>query len=178
MTFRKPQLQSNPNKQRGVSLLVAIVILVILTLIGVSSMDTAVMELRMAGSLQQQGLARNRADEVLYVGEQNIKTITETAGMFDFTADDGYYEEDDSINVYALDWDDSGLKSIDGPVANSAYVVEYMGPQDVVGESISEGGEVVVTGGQVYSFRFTSRSMASKNAVRLVQSVYVTADAP
>ncbi len=178
MTFRKPQLRSNPSKQRGVSLLVAIVILMILTLIGVSSMNNAVMELKMAGSVQQQGVALSRADEVLYIGEENIQTITETAGMFDFTADDGYYEEDDSIDVYELDWHGSGLKSIAGPVADSAYVVEYMGPQDVIGESVSEGGEIEVIGSQVYSFRLTSRSMAYKNAVRLVQSVYVTADAP
>ena len=73
---------SGPTKQRGVSLVVALVMLVILTLIGVSSMNTAIVELKMAGSAQQQSRALNRADELLRVGEEEVLEIVEDPNAF------------------------------------------------------------------------------------------------
>ncbi len=91
-------------RQSGVSLIVAMVMLIVLTLVGVSSMNTAVVELKMAGSAQQQSIALNRADELLNIGEQDVLSIVTDADTFNFnTADDGYYTTTDSINVYNLD---------------------------------------------------------------------------
>ncbi len=54
-----------PARQRGVSLVVALVMLVVLTLIGVSSMNTAIVELENGRQFaQQQGIALNRARRV------------------------------------------------------------------------------------------------------------------
>src|SRR5210317_476116 len=92
--------KAGPDRQRGVSLLVAMVMLIVLTLIGVSSMNTAIVELKMAGSSQQQGLALNRANEMLRVGEDDIIAIVNNPAPFNFAAGgDGYYITADNINV-------------------------------------------------------------------------------
>ena len=170
---------SGPIKQRGVSLIIALVMLLVLTLIGVSSMNTAIVELKMAGSAQQQGIALNRADELLRVGEDDVLAIVTDPAAFDFTApDDGYYLQADNINVYNIDWAGQGLTSIEGDTSDDVYVVEYMGAQPIPGESQKVGTDGRIIGGAVHTNRITSRSAASKNALRLVQSIYVTSSPP
>jgi type IV pilus assembly protein PilX len=176
------EIQAGPGSQRGVSLVVALVMLLVLTLIGVSSMNTAIVELKMSGSMQQQGIALNRADEMLTVGEEDVLAIVTDPAAFDFeTAGDGYYVTDgtaDDINVYEIDWDAEGLNSIQGANENDVYIAEYMGAKAIPGESIKVGTDGRIIGGAVHTFRITSRSEAAKSALRLVQSIYVTTSPP
>ena len=155
--------------------MVALVMLLVLTLIGVSSMNTAIVELKMAGSAQQQGVALNRADEMLRVGEDDVRNIVIDPGAFNFaTAGDGYYVNTDNVNVMTTDW--SGLNSIEAPNGTDEYVVEYTGAKTLLGGSEKEGSDIA--GDTVHSFRITSRSEAGKGALRLVQSIYVTSAPP
>lgn len=179
MSVRMTNLKTGPAAQQGVSLIVAMIMLIVLTLIGVSSMNTAVVELKMAGSMQQQGLALNRADEALRVGEDEVEDIVANPGIFDFAAGgDGYYVIDDDIDVFDIDWAGQGLTSLPGANAEDSYVIEYIGEKSVLEGSISDGGDVAAAGSMVYTYRITSRSATGKNAVRLVQSIYVTENAP
>jgi len=168
-----------PASQRGVSLIVALVMLIVLTLIGVSSMNTAIVELKMAGSAQQQGIALNRANELLRVGEEDVLAIVTNPAAFDFTTTgDGYYFKDDAINVHQIDWAGQSLDSIAGTNANDSYVTEYLGPMEIPGESIKVATDGRIVGGAVHTFRITSRSATGKSALRLVQSIYVTSAPP
>jgi type IV pilus assembly protein PilX len=173
------KIRAGQASQRGVSLVVALVMLLVLTLIGVSSMNTAIVELKMAGSTQQQGIALNRADELLRVGEEDVLAIVTDPSAFDFSADgDGYYIAEDNINVNNIDWEGQGLNSIQGASSTDVYVTQYMGAKAIPGESIVQGKGDNVAGGMVHSFVITSRSEAGKSALRLVQSIYVTTAAP
>jgi type IV pilus assembly protein PilX len=178
MNYRT-QTNPGPRSQRGVSLIVALVMLIVLTLIGVSSMNTAIVELKMAGSSQQQGVALNRANELLSVGENNVEAIVTDTAAFDFTTDgDGYYVTADDIDVFDLDWEAQGLTSIAGTNAGESYVIEYQGAKPIPGESVKVGTDGRIIGGAVHTFRITSRSATGKSALRLVQSLYVTLDPP
>ncbi len=173
------EIQAGLASQRGVSLVVALVMLLVLTLIGVSSMNTAIVELKMAGSSQQQGVALNRADEMLRVGEDDVLAIVTDSTAFNFAADgDGYYVIADDINVHGLDWETDGLNSVQGANDSDSYVTEYMGAKPIPGESVKVGTDGRIIGGAVHSFRITSRSEAGKSALRLVQSLYVTTSPP
>src|SRR5210317_1385391 len=111
-----------PASQRGVSLIVALVMLIVLTLIGVSSMNTAIVELKMAGSAQQQGIALNRANELLRVGEERVTAIVDETTAFNFsTPDAGYYSKADNIDVHSIHWAKEGLDSVQGADANETY---------------------------------------------------------
>lgn len=179
MNYRNTAFSAGPNSQRGISLIVALVMLLVLTLIGVSSMNTALIELKMAGSMQQEGLALNRAEELLRVGEDAIDAIILDPAAFDFTvAGDGYYVADDEINVHQIDWAAQGLNTTQGATANDVYITEYLGAKPIPGESVKVGTDGRIIGGAVHTFRVTSRSATGKNAVRLVQSLYVSDSPP
>jgi len=179
MKYRNINLAASPHAQSGVSILVALVMLLVLTLIGVSSMNSALVELKMAGSMQQQGIALNRADELLRVGELNIDGILNDPAAFDFAAaGDGYYVNADNINVNNIDWAAQGLATIQGDTANDIYVTEYLGAKPIPGESVKVGTDGRIVGGAVHTFRITTRSATGKNAVRLVQSIYVSTAPP
>jgi type IV pilus assembly protein PilX len=66
----QPVITANPSSQKGISILVALVMLLVLTLIGVSSMNTAIIDLKMAGSMQQQGIALSISAPSLYPGSR------------------------------------------------------------------------------------------------------------
>jgi len=130
--------------------------------------------------MQQGGIALNNADESLRVGELDIDAIIADASAFNFAAaGDSYYVVDDAIDVHDTDWDGQGLtaqQSDDDP--NDVYVTEYLGAKVLPGESIKVSADGRIIGGAVHTFRITTRSEAAKNAVRLVQSIYVSVDAP
>ncbi len=179
MNTRTINLQAGFHAQRGVSLVVALVMLLVLTLIGVSSMNTAIVELKMAGSMQQQGIALNRAEELLRVGEEDVVTIVNAPAAFDFAAaGDGYYVTADNVAVNNIDWDGQGLNSIQGATANDVYITEYLGAKVIPGESIKVGTDGRIIGGAVHTFRITSRSTTGKSALRLVQSIFVSTSPP
>jgi len=180
MSCRHTNFKPGQHRQKGVSILVALVMLLVLTLIGVSSMNSSIVELKMATSMQQQGIALNRAEEMLRVGETNIDTIITNPAAYDFAAaGDGYYVSADDITVRAIDWPTQGLVSIKpDATVDDTYVVEYLGAKPIPGESVKIATDGRIIGGAVHTFRITTRSVAGKGAVRLVQSIYVSEDAP
>lgn len=62
-----------PNKQKGMVLLVSLVFLLLLTLIGVSSMQNATLQEKMAGSVTLRNQSFQAAEEVLRLGESAIQ---------------------------------------------------------------------------------------------------------
>jgi Tfp pilus assembly protein PilX len=179
MKLHNSKCKAGIRAQRGVSLIVALVMLIVLTLIGVGSMNTAIIELKMAGSSQQQSIALNRAEELLRVGENRVVAIVTNPAAFDFSAsDDGYYTKDNNIDVNNIDWAGQSLDSVQGANTNDVYVVEYLGPMPIPGESVKVATDGRIIGGAVHTFRITSRSATGKGALRLVQSMYVTTSPP
>ena len=179
MNLHNSNFKAGPSTQRGVSLVIALVMLIVLTLIGVSSMNTAIVELKMSSSSQQQSIALNRADELLRVGEDRVQAIVTDPAAFDFSASgDGYYTSTDNIDVHDIDWAAQSLSSIAGSNSGDVYVAEYLGPKTIPGESEKVGTDGRIIGGAVHTFRITSRSATGKGALRLVQSIYVTTAPP
>jgi len=171
---------TRPSRQKGISILVTMVMLLVMTLMGVSSMKTAIVELKMAGSMQQEGLALNRAEEALRVGETDVDAIIANPTAFDFAAvGDSYYVNADAVDVHQIDWAAQGITAQQaGANAGDVYVTEYLGAKAIPGEStkISTDGRII--GGAVHTFRITTRSATGRNAVRLIQGIYVSDNAP
>ena len=62
-----------PGAQRGMALLVSLVFLLLLTLIGISSMQNATLQEKMAGSLGLRNQSFQLAEAVLSVGESAVQ---------------------------------------------------------------------------------------------------------
>lgn len=180
MIYQNSLPPASPSKQKGISILVTMVMLLVMTLLGVSSMKTAIVELQMAGSMQQEGLALNRAEEALRVAETDVDAIIADLTAFDFAAvGDSYYVNGDAVNVHQIDWVAQGITSKQaGANAGDVYVTEYLGAKAIPGESVKVATDGRIIGGAVHTFRLTTRSATGKSAVRLVQSIYVSEDAP
>ena len=157
--------------QSGAILIVSLVLLVALTLIGLSAMDLSILENIMAANSQQQIVSLSNAENVLRTAEQDVDDIVGDASALSFeTANDHYYIAGD-VDPSATDWTFTS-----SGITTGSYIIEYAGARLVPGES----GEIAsaVAGSSVYLFLVDSHSETGKGAVRNVQSVYVSGSPP
>jgi len=86
-----------PNRQRGVVLVVSLIMLLVVTLIAVSGMQGTVMEEKMAGNTRDRNLAFQVAESAVREGEMFIENIVSlggfngSAGLFSRTDAEPYY---------------------------------------------------------------------------------------
>ena len=180
----KSRSGSRRGRESGAILVVSLLILLGMTLIGVSSMDSAIMELKMAAIMQQQVVAMSRAEATLNVAETIIDTMTSDGAVWNFeTGADGFYPGINELDLAHADW--SSIDTEAGPVSTAngvddddSYVIEYLGAKPIPGETVKKDTNGVIVGGAVHTFLNTSRSASGRSVVRIVQSIYVTLAAP
>lgn len=83
------------NRQSGAVLVISLIMLLLLTMIGVSSSQNSGMEERMAGNSRDKNLAFQAAESALLAAEQSLVTL-HTAGTMPTFADggtEGYFSE-------------------------------------------------------------------------------------
>ena len=168
--------------QRGAALIVSLLILTVMTLIGVTAMSQSGLETLMAGNLQLQTSAMAGAENALSQSEKDVNRIVSDTTGFDFDDNtDGFYRFDrnNPIDPVTLIQSGSGFETLAGNTPPERYIIEYLGPRAVPGESIVIGRETPSTGREVHLFRNTALSFNDDNGTRrLVQSLFVTAEAP
>jgi len=88
------RLQTSISRNRGMALFISLVLLLVLTIIGVSAVQTSSLETRMARNEHDVLLAFQAAESALRDAEAFLETVTSTAG---FTADgnNGLWDEPD-----------------------------------------------------------------------------------
>lgn len=178
------------SKQRGSILIVSLMILVVLTMIGVSSMTTSSLQERMAGNFRDRQIAFQAAETALAYAEEFAKTSINSASIF--TNNNGYYKKYDgptNLNAFAPEWwtDAGGTNWWTGtnsrilPTAitqvrtQPLYTIEYRGDiGEDEGTSINLSGYGQSSGGGLISnFRVTVRATGlSDNTTVILQSNY------
>lgn len=160
-------------KQTGMAMIMSLVILLVLTLLGVTAMNSSNLQLLMTGNSQYQTVALNNAESVIRDAEATVDSIV-TGGPVPST---GYYDISGSnpeVDLGSFSWSDSETV-IDG---NSKYIIEYAGDTVLDSSSLAWRQNNGITGDTVSVFRITARSPATRGAMRYVQSIYVTIDSP
>ncbi len=184
--------------QRGAALVIAMIVLVLLSLIGISAMQTTTLEEKMAGNLRDENLAFQAAEAALREGETHLQNLpypvppgTPPGG--DLSSDGLYWGappcaqnrwEQTSI------WTGAGSRAYAGALAYASqpprYIIENMSyyydcSDDCVctpkkSESKSSGdGSLKHKAQDNYggSFRITARGLGSTtDAVVILQSYY------
>jgi len=138
---------NRPSRQNGAILITALVILVVLTILGLSGMNNSILEQRMAGNTRQAQIAFEAAESALRAGEVwlttagNLDTVSQLIGRFNGSVN-GYYAERRPepgavINPLAFDitdptaWNASNSIELSGFSANVAqqprYLIQYLG---------------------------------------------------
>ena len=167
----------NHNRQTGVTLVVSLVILITMTLLGVTSIQSTRTEVAMAGNLREAGLTFNAAEAGLRFGESFVEdSITTTVyadptiGLYAETAVDPDYA--DSATWAASQLAAFGLAHV---AQDPDFIIRYLGDrsQNAVAKINIGGYGTAQPGITVSNFRVTARGTGqSGNAQRFVQSYY------
>ena len=174
----KKNLCANPHHQRGVVLIVSLILLLILTILGVGAMDNTLLELQMTGSFQRQMQALNDSERNLLMAEMEVEEIVDAPERFDFSVTgDGYYQ---SINAVqdVQDWDSLSVNTGTSDGFTHEYIVEFLGRKRLPGESLAENPDGGIPGNAAYAYIITARSEVARGANRTVQSAYTTYEQP
>ena len=136
--------------QRGGALLLALVVLLLVTIPGLVGLESAVLELRMAGAQREYALAYHAAQGALNEGERVLRELTppDLATFEDNRA--GRYlpaEPGAPSRASAVDWSSNAVltpaSALGSPVQRQPrYLLEYLGAED---------------GGTWHRFRMTAR---------------------
>ena len=171
-------MKTYTNRQHGAALIMALVILVVLTLLGIGSMNTANLQILMTGNSQYQTVALSTAEQTVREAELLVDGIV--AGAAPPSKADGYHNVaggDPEINLTGFTWP-ADETADSATQAGSKYIIEYSGQKSLPPTTFKYINGNPIAGDNVYVFRITARTQASRGAVRLVQSIYVTLNSP
>jgi type IV pilus assembly protein PilX len=159
---------SPPRRSRGMVLVVSLILLMVLTVIGVTVVNSSIMQGLMSASYQQQTAILAEAENQLLAGEFDVEALV-AGGV----GTRNYY-----FNLEADPADEFPAADLDQAWPN-AFVIEYMGEFLVPGESVAEGGGFEDS--LMHIFRVSAREERDdddRGGLRIVQSLYVTLAAP
>jgi type IV pilus assembly protein PilX len=176
------QLCKGRRRDRGAALIVALILLLVMTLLGVTALNSSTMQGLMSASFQQQTSTLAGVENVLLAAERDVEDIVanglgERTHFFDLLSDPppGQFPAGDSganWAVAAVLSEQVGALDIFGQ-----FVIEYMGDFEVPGESIAEGGSFQDS--RIHIFRVSARGTEQqRQGLRIVQTLYVTLRGP
>jgi len=164
-------------RQRGSSLVVGLIILILVAILGVTGMMVATTQAKQAGNIQFQNAAFNNAEgEVstaaswLYTGNNFRK-----AGFTAYSGATPYlypidYMANNGINPLTMTWTDSNSLAVPAG-GTQRYIVEKVAAGKVLaGSSLNTGGLASSGCKQVDVFRVTARGTNARGTVKLIQT--------
>jgi type IV pilus assembly protein PilX len=165
-----------PQHQSGAVLVVSLIMLLLLTIIGVTSMQTTSLEEKMAGNMRDKNLAFQAAESALSAAEASLNPPA-ALPTFVPAGTDGFYSEtptpdlSDSEIVKDSFWTTnpvatSTVASLGNGIVSPLYIIQKMGTTDCPGAPAGSGG--------CSNFRITVRATGgTTNAVAILQSIYL-----
>lgn len=164
-------------KQTGATLIVSLLILLVMTLLGVTAMQTNILEEKMSGNSKDMSLSLQAAEAALREAEAYVETIVSPAAAFDGSTD-WLYPDDTNVDVYADATWTTARSYQAGDITNVTTRPKYI--IELVGEIGDATTDINVTGygessgaGSVNSFRVTARGTGGSNdTVTLLQAYY------
>lgn len=168
--------QNIQSKQKGSVLIVSLLILVVLTMIGVSSMSSSSLQERMAGNFRDRQIAFQSAEIALAYAEEHVKSIVSNS-IFDNT--DGYYAFKGGPTSYSAHDDTwwTSSKSNEFPTNISEvrtkprFTIEFRGD---IGSDSNTGGNFDDdynsggVGGELSTYRITVRGTGLSDSTQVI----------
>jgi type IV pilus assembly protein PilX len=154
------------HSQAGAALAISLIMLLLLTIIGVTAMQSTTMQERMAGNARERSTTFQIAEAALRDGERYLDTNPNpTFTSIGSSSTNGLYFENTTANdAWYLTKMLSTASSATGTVGNSAYVIEELAPVPPI-----VAGTPVTT----RHYRITARGTGpAGTSVVLLQSIY------
>lgn len=168
--MNEPRTHVFGRSERGAALVVALVFLLVMTVLGVSSMSTTTLQERMAGNLRDQNLAFQAAEAGLRAGEEFLQQATLPV----FSGANGLLQLEDEAGSAefwsAYDWAANGRLAPE--VAHVAerprYVIEELPSVPAEGDSVRFDALP-----DIAFYRVTARGVGgTEDAVAILQTTY------
>lgn len=165
----------SPSKQKGMALMVSLIMLLLMSVIIVHGARSSTLELLLGNNAQHTAQALMRAEDSAVAAESLIELNYSGAPTVDFSADstDGIYIVGE-IAVDSVDWTGYTAERIGAGASYREYIIEYMGPAVTIGGSLSVGAGAASD--IRYLYRVSGRGESSRGGARVVQTIYATAE--
>ncbi len=158
-------------KQQGVVLVISLIMLLIMTLLAIGSMNTTVLEEKMAGNYKDRNMAFQAAEAGLRAGESYLRT-TPVLAVFDGST--GLYlpttsglprwKPDNWASISSREY----LGTLSGVTTAPRYIIEELLPVNEPGGSIEAG-----VAAESRYYRITSKAFGgTENAFVMLQTTY------
>jgi type IV pilus assembly protein PilX len=164
---------TQPKSQKGIVLVVSLIMLLLLTLLGVSGMKSTILEEKMAGNYKDKNMAFQSAEAALRAGETYLRT-TVTLPLFDGATTGLYQPTTTGASRWdTVTWSDAGqVIAYAGTLSDVAdapnYIIEELAPVPSSGGS-KEAGTVQ----EHKYYRITAQAVGGTvTAVVRLQSTY------
>jgi len=163
------------NTQRGSTLIISMVILILLMMLGITAMVTSDTAFKLAGNLQFENNAMNDGEAVLSEVESLVK-----AGTIDYLNADffvspvnlstsGLYAIGAVIDPLTMSWNNTDSAS----VAQGRYIIELMSTSNIqIGSSLTIGGTLSYACNKVNTYRISARGTSARGATKYIQSYF------
>lgn len=186
-----------PSRQRGATLVIALLILVLIMMIGITAVSTSDTQFKLAGNLQFEDSALNNAETAVAAAENWLTTGTNFSNPGFFTYNRvasaqllpiGHLAAQAAVkdrSALTMDWFDSvedatkaNSVSVVNPltgVRNPAqrYFIELMSTNNrLQGSGQGIGGRCSAASNRVNTYQITGRGVSARGATKLVQSYY------
>jgi type IV pilus assembly protein PilX len=163
---------NNSANQRGMVLIISLIMLMVVTMIGLSSARISVLEVLMGANTQNSVESLMVAEDSALSGEIKITEEFGGAPTYDLSVatDDGLYL-DENIVIETVDWSSmtTEIETRDGQ-QDREYIIEYIGPRTVPGSSLAIG--TGKTSDIRYLYRVSGRGNSERGSARVVQTIY------
>lgn len=140
-------------RQKGVALLMSLVILLVLSLLATSSMQNSIMQERMSTSSREGLLALEAAEAALREVEEDLEELTSLNG---FGISNGMHDKGEAPAVFdSATWttDSKSLSASEVDGITPRYFVEYRGPVSLTADAANGGG----AGGFIVNLNFEGK---------------------
>lgn len=162
------------SRQRGSTLVISLMILIVMTLIGLTGIASSTMEEKMAGNTRDQALAFQAAEAALRDGEAYYRDVIDSEIAFNDAG--GVYKNPDHDPFSSSTWSEAMTYSgtIAGVADQPRYIIERVGPV-IIGE-FNESLEIKGYGegvGRPTAARITAQATGgTANTQVILQSYY------
>lgn len=164
-------------RQRGSTLVMSLIVLVVLMMLGVSTMIVSGTQFSLTGNLQFQNASMNKAEVSVATAEQWLAAGTNFKDAGFTTYSSGTTPHLYPIGALTADpltmtWDSTNSWSLDGAAGTQRYFIELLGKdKKLIGSGLGDPRKSKGCN-QVNVYRIVSRGVSGRGAVRFVQSNY------
>lgn len=170
------KLHSVAGRQKGATLVVALLVLVLIMMIGIAAINTSSTQFSVAGNLQFEDSALNNAEAALTTAETWLRANYNDAGFSTRISGPLYpmpAAGTQPIDPLTLDWTtDSASMRVAGN-QNQRYFIQQMSlNSSLPGSSQAVGGRTNAVCNKVNTYLVAGRGASARGATKVVQSYF------